>query len=443
MRSWGKTNLTTETGGNGGGPDETAPAPEVTAAGDPGHNGNSNGTAGSGAGNPSRPTGRRSRRALKNWRVRSRLLLLIAIPTVTALVLGGVRVTSAIQSALAFQRAEQRAVIASDITQLAQRLESERDQTIYFIAQGSQGRAGYLGAKAAAKAHGPAAGQYQIIQAFYEQTDQSAAQLRARLAQFNGAYTGVAQQEVSSAVSGLAMLRYLRYGSTKTQLSPLVVVQKYADLIDNLLVIDDQAAQGTGDPVLSQTVQALGLVSRMKEEASQQRAILSAALLAGSLSPAQASALRTAQANQQSSQQAFNLSATPAQREQFNNTVSGSFVYLAASQEQQAEALQIRSHSLASDNISASGFYDAMSSGINQMGSVEQSLVSQAFVRTDVLRRDAITAGIIMFSFLVALALLFAAVLSAAMTGRLWRRHNVSRYVALLRLPGARKGPRE
>src|SRR5690242_10562221 len=78
MRSWSKTNLTTRTGGNGGGPDETAPAPELVAAADPDHNGTaadpdhngrSHGTARSGAGNQSRPTGRRSRRSLKNWRV--------------------------------------------------------------------------------------------------------------------------------------------------------------------------------------------------------------------------------------------------------------------------------------------------------------------------------------------------------------------------------------
>ena len=140
MRSWAKTNLTARTGGNGGGPDETAPAPGVAAAADPGRNGGSHGTAGNGAGSGGRPTGRQSRRALKNWRVRSRLLLLIAIPTVTALALGGVRVTSAIQSALAFQRAEQRAVLAADITQLAQRLETERDQTVYYIALGSRRR---------------------------------------------------------------------------------------------------------------------------------------------------------------------------------------------------------------------------------------------------------------------------------------------------------------
>jgi len=107
MRSWAETNTTAPVGGNGEGPDETAPASAAgaTASGDPQQNGGSHGTAGHGAGQAGRPTGRQSRRALKNWRVRSRLLLLIAIPTVTALVLGGFRVTSAVQSALAFQRA--------------------------------------------------------------------------------------------------------------------------------------------------------------------------------------------------------------------------------------------------------------------------------------------------------------------------------------------------
>ena len=71
-----------------------------------------------------------SRRALKNWRVRSRLLLLITIPTLTAVALGGIRIASSVQSALAYQRVLQLTTLSSDITALAQRLEDERDQTV-------------------------------------------------------------------------------------------------------------------------------------------------------------------------------------------------------------------------------------------------------------------------------------------------------------------------
>jgi len=95
---------------------------------------------GNGAGHPevtqARPA---SKRALKNWRVRSRLLLLITIPTLTAVALGGIRIASSVQSALAYQRVLQLTTLSSDITALAQRLEDERDQTVYYIALGGAG----------------------------------------------------------------------------------------------------------------------------------------------------------------------------------------------------------------------------------------------------------------------------------------------------------------
>src|SRR5215472_1976791 len=78
-----------------------------------------------------------SRVALKGWRARRGLLLLIAIPTAALVVLGGIRIASSVQSALAYQRVLQLTTLSSDITVLAQRLEDERDQTVYYIALGT------------------------------------------------------------------------------------------------------------------------------------------------------------------------------------------------------------------------------------------------------------------------------------------------------------------
>ncbi len=397
---------------------------------------------------PGRQRGGAGFASLKNWRVRSRLLLLIAIPTVTALVLGGVRIASATQSALAFQRAEERAVLAADVTQLAQKLETERDETIYFIASGSSGRHGYLVPPPVSKTaaaikqynstRAPAVQQYRVIQAFYRQTDQAIAHFRALLAQYHGAYVSGAQQRVSSAVAGLDNLPYLRFASTQTQLFSLMVVSKYADLINNLLVIDDQTAQGTGDPVLSQTVGELGLVSRMKEEASEQRAVLAAALLQGNLTKLEISALNTAQANQASALQSFNLSATAVQREQWDNTVSGSFVYLAPSQEQQAETLQQTTTTLRGDTTTAAGFYDAMTSGIGQIGSVERSLATQVIDQANALRRSAVTSAILVgiaVLLLFGLALLFTMMVVRSMVRPLRRLRAGALEVAGIRLP--------
>ena len=57
------------------------------------------------------------------------------------------------------------------------------------------------------------------------------------------------------------------------------MVQKYTQVIDNLLALIDVTAQGASDATLGQAIRVLGLVSRMKEEASEQRGILTAGLL--------------------------------------------------------------------------------------------------------------------------------------------------------------------
>ena len=61
--------------------------------------------------------------------------------------------------------------------------------------------------------------------------------------------------------SALAGLQDVRDASTGTALPVLVVVQKYQQLISNVLALNSQIAQGVADPTLSQTVVALGLVS--------------------------------------------------------------------------------------------------------------------------------------------------------------------------------------
>ena len=86
-------------------------------------------SAEAGAPGQARPPGASSRRALKNWRVRSRLVLLIAIPTLTAVVLGGTGILSYARSATADGRVQQLAALSANVTVLAQRLEDERDQT--------------------------------------------------------------------------------------------------------------------------------------------------------------------------------------------------------------------------------------------------------------------------------------------------------------------------
>jgi signal transduction histidine kinase len=367
---------------------------------------------------------------LKNWRVRSRLLLLIAIPTVTAVILGGIRITSSVQSALAYQRVLQLANTTSDITTLAQRLQNERDQTVYYIAQGPNGGRAVMTSVQGKQGLG-------VVQQQIHDTNQASALVKADLNKvINGSFSTLTRQEAAAALADLANLPSLRAAATGTKLPALVVVQKYSDTISDLLVLEDATAQGSSDASLSQTVRVLGFVSRMKEDASQQRAILAAALIQGSLNPASQAALVAAQSDQAANLSSFNLSATNAQRTQFQNSVSGSLDPLASSEEAQALSLGT---SLKNDPTTADDWYGAMTNEINsQLGSVERAQVAAIISRTVALRNQAIAyAAIVALIVLIVLGLaLFATVVVARSMVRPLRRLRAGALeVAGVRLP--------
>jgi signal transduction histidine kinase len=365
-------------------------------------------------------------RALRNWRVRSRLLLLITIPTLTAVALGGIRIGTSVQSALAYQRVLQLATLSSDISVLAQRLEDERDQTVYYIALGSKGGRG-----------SPTAGpQLGVVRTQQHDADLAVTAVKSQLTRIGEAFPGQTQAEASAALSELDALAALRGAATATQLPALVVVQKYTNLIDDLLVLETATAQGASDSTLSQNVRVLGLVSHMKEEASQQRAILAAALIQHAMSPAELQALSTAQSDQNADLLEFNLSATSDQRQLWNNSVSGAIADQAPSDEQQAIALQ---SDLSKDPTTADDWYGAMTHTIAyQMGSVERKLVSSITARAHALRNDAVTAALVIGAAVVlvlGLALLFTVVVARSMVRPLRKLRAGALEVAGVRLP--------
>ena len=378
--------------------------------------------------------------ALKNWRVRSRLLLLISIPTMTAVVLGGIRIASSIQSAYASQRVETLASLGQEITVLAQALEDERDQTVFYIAMSGQGgRAD--GLSTLPDVRSKAALQLSVIQRAFSSTDQSVSRVRAVAGQINGSYAAQTQQAAATALTALDGLRFLRHSSIQTQLPLLVVVQKYTQVIDDVLALDDQNSQGSSDSTLAQTVRVLGLVSAMEEEASEQRAILAAALLQGKFGPGELAALDAAQSAQQSNLAAFDISASVGQRLQWNDSVDQSFVYLANSEELQAISLANSGGSLRGDPTTPVDWFGAMSNTIDfQMGSFEQRQAAAFAARAASLRDSAITSAVLYGAavlLVLLLALLLITVVARSMVRPLHRLRTGALEVAGERLPEA------
>jgi hypothetical protein len=98
---------------------------------------------------------------ISNWRVRWRLAAVIAIPTITAAILGGIQIGSDLSSSEAAGRVQHLTQLNAAVITLTQDLENERDYTAGFIAAG-RGLAGT-----------PSAAQNMVatLQSLYDQTN--------------------------------------------------------------------------------------------------------------------------------------------------------------------------------------------------------------------------------------------------------------------------------
>jgi signal transduction histidine kinase len=377
-----------------------------------------------------------SRRSLKNWRVRSRLLLLIIIPTLTAVVLGGSRIVTSVQSALGYQRVEQLANMSYDVTGLAARLEDERDQTLEYIGEGTAGRPGTL-------SHNTADGAPQNLQLVTQDQSLTAPWIRkvqSDAAAIGAGYPTQVQTDAQNIGDLLKLLAPLRSAATTTQLPATQVLAQYASMTDELLAIDDNIALDSGDPALNNDVRALNLVSLIAEEASEQRGLLAYAFAQeGPFNPQVLSDVTTALEEQNANIAEYNRVATPQQVALYNSSVAGSLVDFASSYELQAIQYGEDGKALNLAPTTANEWVGAMSTGtIGRIDTVQQQLVATTIARASVLRRQSIeTASVVGAAVLIVLllSLLLTTVVGRSMVRPLRRLRSGALEVAGVRLP--------
>ena len=156
---------------------------------------------------PARPP---SRRALRNWRVRSRLVLLIAIPTLTAIVLGGIRIGASAQAAVADQRVERLATLSGQVASFASALQAERLEMVNFIVLGTPDAA--VPHPFSGRGSPPDSSDYKLEQAQLRQvrrvTDHFASEVRAGVSQISSSYPPLVQQEAQDVITAINSLAF-------------------------------------------------------------------------------------------------------------------------------------------------------------------------------------------------------------------------------------------
>ena len=290
----------------------------------------------------------------------------------------------------------------------------------------------------------PPAYEQQKLQQDYGITSGWANQVTSLLSGVGSSYSALAQQEAQAVATAINGLPALRAEATGTKLPTLVVIQQYANTINTLLALDNQVAVGSNDSTLAATARVVGLVSAIKEEASEQQAILTSALddnlvgvQAGQFGPSQQTAITDAEAEQQGNQAEFNTAATAAQRALFNGALSASAVARAQAQEQAAISLASSGSPIATDptvvDATTSQYYV-----VSSLRSVEQNLAGSVIARSTALRNDAITSAIIWsiaVLLVLVLTLIFMTIIGRSMVRPLRKLRAGALEVAGQRLP--------
>ncbi|MGP4045257.1 nitrate- and nitrite sensing domain-containing protein [Streptomyces sp. 2A115] len=204
-----------------------------------------------------------SRIALRNWRISTRLVSLLALPVVAATSLGALRISDTMDEIQQLENMKLLTDMTKQATRLAAALQDERDKS-----------AGPL-------AHGATASNY-TVKGARDKTDRARAVFMEGTHQFDDAdndenLDGVRDNVVAIATQ-LNTLSGVRNNAYQDEDNSSQTVEAYHRLIEQLLGLSQDMAQATSNPEMIQRTRALAAFSTAKEYASIQRAVIAAAL---------------------------------------------------------------------------------------------------------------------------------------------------------------------
>jgi signal transduction histidine kinase len=371
-----------------------------------------------------------SRFALTNWRVRWRLAAVIAVPTLIALGLGIVQIYGDASRSMANGRTQHLAQLNSAVVQLTQALEDERDLSAGFAANRFSGGAVQTDLRQAQARADSAA---------------SAVQAQANGVDLGAGYEPTTVQDLNAVINSLKDLPQIRHVVTTSSALPAKIIEVYTNnIVQAAITFSASIGNGASDAPLATTVTTLGALLRVENDKSVQRAILFAALSTSQqmLEPVDLASLNQAYAQEQADLSNFAASTGTAELQNFDNTVSGPQVDLAASEEKLAiaQASKVPAVALTPRNVpfNADNWYKNMAVTLGDTRQVADKLASDITSRAGSLSSNAtrdLVGTIIVTLVLLALVLLVSIIVAISLIRPLRKLRSDALDVAGNRLP--------
>ncbi|MFJ5287890.1 nitrate- and nitrite sensing domain-containing protein [Streptomyces sp. NPDC088348] len=376
---------------------------------------------------PKGQAGTGSRMALRNWRISTRLVSLLALPVVAATTLGGLRISDSLDKMQQLDHMQLLTQMTKQATELAAALQEERDKS-----------AGPL-------SHGAKANDFNVEEP-RKRTDLADQAFLAGTANFDKANRDDSIESIRGSLRGIATkltrLKAIRADAYQGDATTSQTVNEYSELIDSLLGLSQDMAQATANPEMIKRTRALAAFSSAKEYASIQRAVIAAALPTsnkghGHLAESDRLFAKSAMQSEEDELKSFklvyagNAAALTAPLDTGNPEITAANLY----------AKHVLENTGGLDSQAPRSYkdwYDADSNRITAMKTIEATLLGEMEQKARELRNDAEREAIINAALIVlvlGVSLVGAYVVARSMIRSLRRLQDTATKVASERLP--------
>ncbi|WP_406422213.1 nitrate- and nitrite sensing domain-containing protein [Streptomyces sp. NBC_00842] len=412
--------------------------PGPAAAGDNGDRAPRSGaTANSGADpvtplKPREPVSTGSRVALRNWRISTRLVSLLALPVVAATTLGGLRINDSMNDIQQLDHMQLLTKMTKQATTLAQALQEERDRS-----------AGPL-------SNGVKADDFKVTEP-RKRTDRAKTAFLQATYGIDDARGDDALESIHASVSQIAnqlgQIQDIRKTAYEHGSPSLRTVDQYSQLITSLLSLSQDMAQATSNPEMIKRTRALAAFSSAKEYASVERAIIAAALPGGGgtlkeshLDENDKQFGRAALRKERLAMEAFSATyaASGQNADQLTTSLKNGNPEIKAADAYASKVLDTADGMKGAPRRSYLDWYEQSSTKIQEMKRIEDTLLSgmegKARELRDASKREAIISGALIL-LVLGVSLVGAFVVARSMIRSLRRLQDTATRVAQDRLP--------
>lgn len=352
---------------------------------------------------------RTARWRLRNWPLRTKLIAVLLIPTLTALALIGLRFATDVRSAQRLAELSARVHADSSVARLVHALQRERDLTVRYVARGREGAADMLSTQR-------------------ERVDSRLGEFSKTLNAEKPNLSPGSIAALRELESSLKVLGGLRYTSEHTAYPPDAVLTSYGESISGLLAAREEAVAEISEPELVRLQMAGTALARVKDQMSVTRALIAEALATGRLGTDRKGRLNDANSELEVYLDDFRKFATPDQQRMYDDTITGLIV---DDRNDVAESVLVRAENGRSfDGLKQERWDTSATYTINLAAQVEDALLAVMHERTGALAEQARGSALRDAAIVLGL-LLLATVLTAIIARSLLRPLRTLRASAL------------